>query len=270
MSIPRVSVLMSAYNVAPYIGIAIESILNQTYRDYEFVIIDDFSQDGTWDIIQEYALKDNRIMPIRNERNQGISTCCNIGIGYARGEYIVRMDADDWSYPSRIEKQVGHMEMNPNVVISGGTMDVCDENLNVKNQRKYRLTDDEIRKNIFYFNPFCHPATIYRSDALRRTKGYCKLRTAIDYELYFQLGLVGSFSNLSDTLIKYRVNKGSISISKAREQELTSLYIRLKAVVEYGYTMDWKGRVYFIGQLLSMYALPTRLKLKLFNLIRGI
>jgi glycosyltransferase involved in cell wall biosynthesis len=261
---------MSAYNVAPFIRVAIESIISQTYRDFEFVIVDDHSRDGTWDIIREYALKDSRIITIRNERNLGISASCNTGVGYARGEYIVRMDADDWSYPTRLEKQIEHMDRYPEVVVSGGTMEVCDKNLNVLNKRTYRLTDEEIRKNIFYFNPFCHPATIYRTDALRKTKGYSKLRTALDYELYFQLGLVGNFSNLPDTLIKYRVNKGSISISRAREQEFTSLYIRLKAVFEYGYEMDWKGKLYFIGQFLSMYIFPTRAKLALFNLVRGI
>jgi len=269
MNNPKVSVLMTAYNEEGYINTSIDSILNQTFNDFELIIVDDCSTDKTWEIIQNYAKKDSRVVAIKNEKKLGISGAINKGLEISRGRYIAKMDADDWAYPYRLGKQVDFMEKNPQVVISGGTMEVCDEKLVVKNKRAYNLTDKEIRKNIFFYNPFCHPATIYKADIAKKVGGYCKTKSAIDYELYFKLGMYGEFANLPDILLKYRVNSGSISIYKARGQERDTLYIRAKAVFEYGYKMNFKEKLYFFGQLISMYVIPQKIKIWLFNLLRS-
>src|SRR3989338_6124930 len=101
---PEVSVLMPAYNAGKYIGEAIESILHQTFTDFELVIVDDGSTDNTWDIIQEYKKTDNRIVAIKNDKNIKLALTLNKGIGLCKGTYVVRMDANDYSYPDRIEK----------------------------------------------------------------------------------------------------------------------------------------------------------------------
>jgi len=266
---PQVSVLMSAYNEERYVGAAIESILGQTYRDFELIIIDDHSRDATWEIIAGYAGRDPRVKAVRNEKNLGISGALNRGLALARGKYVAKMDADDWSYPDRLEKQIGFMEKNPQVAISGGTMEVCDENLAVLNKRAYNLTDREIRRKIFLYNPFCHPAVVYRTDIAKKVGGYCLIDSTGDYELYFKLGLHGEFANLPDVLLKYRVNRGSISVYKARSQECDTLYVRLKAVFEYGYRMRPVDKLYFAGQLLSMYLIPQRIKVWIFNRLRS-
>src|SRR3972149_1884384 len=96
---PKISVIMPAYNSEKYIEAAVKSILTQTLGDFEFIIIDDGSTDGTWGLVKEFAQSDNRIVPVRNERNLKICHTLNKGLDMARGNYISRMDADDWSYP---------------------------------------------------------------------------------------------------------------------------------------------------------------------------
>ena len=271
MARPKVSVVMPAYNAERYVADAIESILNQTFRDFEFLIIDDCSKDGTGKIIRDYASTDNRIVFIQNERNLKIGKTLNKGIGLARGRYVCRMDADDLSYLDRLEKQVTFMERNPNVVISGGTMEVCDEEMNVISKRKYNLTDESIRKKLFRYSPFCHATTIYRREAAIEIGGYNELLPpAEDYDFYFRIGKLGLFGNLPDTLYKMRVNRSGASFSNVRRQEYLTLYIRLKAVNEYGYPMGSLNKIYFLAQFASMFCIPSRAKYWLFNSIRSI
>lgn len=266
---PKISVLMPAYNAEQYIAEAIDSIIDQTFSDFEFIIVDDGSTDRTWEIVQEYANKDDRIVPLRNEKNMNICHALNRGIDAARGKYIARMDADDWSYPDRLEKQYKYMEAHPDIVISGGTMEVCDENLNVLNERRYNLTDEAIRKKLFRYSPFCHATTIYKSDAAKKVHGYnAQLYDAEDYDFYFRLGQSGKFANLTDTLYKMRVNNLGVSLSRLSRQERIALYIRYKAVMEYGYIMTIQDKIYFWAQYLSMFIIPPKVKYWIFNWLR--
>ena len=271
MTTPKISVLMPAYNAEKYISEAIESILNQTFSDFELVIIDDCSTDKTWEIIQGYTNKDKRIVTVKNEENLKISHTLNKGFDLAKGKYIARMDADDWSYPDRLQKQFDFMENNPEIGVSGGTMEVCDEELIKKGYRKYNLSDTEIRKKLFRYSPFCHPLVIFKKEILLKNNFYYGpvLANAEDYDLYFKIGSVSKFGNLSDVLIKYRVVGTGTSISKARIQERLTLYIRMKAVFEYGYKMSSVDKMYFVFQFLSMFIIPQKLKIWLFNVLRN-
>ena len=119
MNLPRVSVLMPAYNSEKYLGEAIDSILNQTFTDFEFIIINDGSKDNTAKIVEEYAKKDKRIRFIDNKKNQGIVGVLNEGIDLCRGKYIARMDSDDISLPTRFEKEIEYMEEHPECGVLG-------------------------------------------------------------------------------------------------------------------------------------------------------
>ena len=268
--VPSVSVLMPAHNAEKYISEAIESILNQTFEDFEFIIVDDCSTDRTWEIIQEYAKKDKRIVAVRNEKNLKIALTLNRGMNLVKGKYIARMDSDDWSYPDRLQKQFDFMEANPETGASGGTMEVCTKNLVRKSCREYNLTDLEIRKKIFRYSPFCHPLVMFNAEILKKYNlNYCQfLPIAQDYDLYFRIGNVSKFGNLKDILLKYRVVDTSISISKAKTQENLTLFIRMKAVFEYGYKMNWIDKVYFLGQLFSMFIIPQKTKIFLYQIFR--
>ncbi len=267
--VPKVSILMPAYNVQDYVAQAIESMLCQTFRDFEFIIIDDGSIDNSWDIIQEYAKKDDRIVALKNEANYKICKTLNRGIDIARGKYLVRMDADDWSYPYRLEKQVKFMDKNPEIGVSGGRIMVCDKDMRCMHIREYKLNDKEIRKRMFFYNPFCHPATIWRSDILKNSSCFNEMLYDVeDYDLYFRMGRMSKFANLPDILVKYRISENSVSSVRAHRQERLTLYVRLKAIIEYGYRMDLKSMLYLGGQYISMFIMPYKFKVWLFNQFR--
>jgi len=266
---PAISVLMTSYNEELYIKDALNSILAQTFTDFEIIIIDDGSQDLTCDIVAEIAKADDRIVFYKNELNIGIFPSLNKGLELARGRYIVKMDSDDWSYPDRIEKQFAFMEAHPDVVISGGSMEVCDSELNVLNKRAYNLTDEAVRMKLFRYSPFCHPTTIYRRDAALKAKGYNEaLLAAGDYDFYFRIGVYGKFANLSDVLLKYRSNPGSISHTKSKIQEKNTFKIRYDAVREYNYKIGFFDIFYNVAQYIGMIILPQKVKYWIFNLFR--
>ena len=271
MNEPIVSVVLPAFNEETYIADAIRSILDQTFRDFEFIIVDDGSTDGTGDIIEQYAASDARIVLVRNQENLGLPRSMNTALELARGRYICRMDADDVSYPDRLEKQLAFMESRPDVVIIGGTMEVCSLDMKVICKRIYNLSDAEIRRKLFRYSPFCHPGTFFHKEEARKVGGYNeKIFPAEDYDFYFRLGRVGDFANLPDTIIKMRVNPSGISYSNIRKSEVLTLYVRLKAVFEYGYSMTMADKIYFVAQLASMLVMPAKAKYWLFTWCRSV
>lgn len=266
---PTISVLMPAFNAEKYIRTAVESILNQTFSDFEFLIIDDGSVDSTWEIIKVYAQKDSRIKLLRNQSNLGICETLNRGLRFAKGKYLARMDADDWSFPERLELQIAFMEANPKVVICGGNIKVCDENLKLLNKREYPQRDNQIRASIFRLNPFAHPTVMFRTEAVKKAGGYNpKLADVEDYDLYFRLGKFGQFANLSQTLLKLRTHPSSISSRTISRQTRLNLYIRLKAVGEYGYKMSLKDKIFFGLNLMGALLIPEKLKFQVYNFLR--
>jgi len=267
---PLVSVVMPAYNAEKFIGDAIESILNQTFKDFEFIIVDDCSKDKTWKIIQDYAKKDERIVPVKNEENLKTTATLNKGINLSKGKYLVRMDADDWSYPYRIQEQVNFMEKYPDIVVSGGSIEVCDEKLNFKNKREYPNSDEDVRRKIFRYSPFAHPSIIMKRGSVIEVGMYDeKLPLSQDYDLYFRLGNIGKFANLDRILIKLRNHPQSSSMSKEKDQERIAVRTRFKADKYYGYKMTLGDRLYSIIQWLSTYVVPGKMKFWLFNLLRS-
>lgn len=260
---------MPAYNAERYIALAIDSILHQTFSEFEFIIVDDASTDATPEIIRRFAAQDERITTFRNETNQNLCVTLNRALDAASGEYVARMDADDWSYPDRLQKQVAFMDVNPDVVISGGSMVVCDEELEEKNVRRYHLTDSEIRRKLFRYSPFSHPTIIFRTEAARRVNGFDPaLFSAEDYDFYFRIGTQGLFANLNDTLVKLRTHSGSISQRLATRQERLTIAIRFKARAEYGYRMSRTDFAYTLLQYASSFVMPANAKFWLFNRLR--
>lgn len=269
MKNPRISVLMPVYNCENYLHTAIRSILDQTFKNFEFVIVDDRSTDGSWRIIKEYAKKDQRIVAVRNKKHLRTTKTLNRGLRLIKSKYVVRMDADDWSYLNRLQKQFEFMEKHPEVGVSGGAIEVCNSNLKVLNMRKYPLSDTALRKIIFRYSPFAHPATIWRRLLLERVGGYNEnIPLSQDYELYFRVGKICKFANLPDILLKLRVHNDSDSIIRGRYQEQYAIYTRIKAFLEFDYNMTFRDKVYTFLQILSMVVIPPKIKFWLFNFLR--
>jgi len=269
MNSVKISVVMPAYNTEQYISEAIESILNQTFKDFEFIIIDDASTDNTWGIIQKYAKNDNRIIPLKNKENLKLSKTLNKGIAVSKGKYIVRMDADDISFPDRLEKQVKLMEAKPEVGISGGAMVIMDVSGKVTEERTYHTTDEKIKEKIFRYSPFCHPAIIIRKSVLADSGLYNHYyNPAEDYELYFRIGLQAKFANLTDKLIKYRVVSDSMTNKGLRAMEFKTIEARKKFYDLYRASIWDKIYTFFLFVMVVFPVISPNRKFWLFSKIR--
>ena len=159
----KVSNITSAYNCRNYIKEMIESIMDQTYRDWELILIDDASDDGTWDIIN--SIQDDRIVKIRNLNNAGLTKNLNTALKLAEGKYILRMDSDDIAMVDRIEKQAAFMEANQNIVLSGGWMQCFG---NMHDITKTHLQDEDIRIDLIFNSAIMHPTFIVRNEILKK------------------------------------------------------------------------------------------------------
>lgn len=264
---PLISVVMPAYNAERYISEAIESILKQSFKDFELIIIDDCSTDKTPEIIQKYSKQDPRIKTYRNETNMKLAKTLNTGIKHANGKYIARMDADDVSLPNRLEIQKTFMEKHPYVGILGGGMVIMNQNGEKISKRSYHRDDPSIRKHMFRFSPFCHPAVIIRKEAFDKTQGYKhEYNPAEDYEFYFQLGRFCEFANTDSELLRYRVVEGSMTTGKLKKMEIETIKIRFK------YFLEYKGSLfdllYTIVQLMTVYITPANTRIWLFTKMR--
>lgn len=265
---PKVSVVLPAYNAEKYIAQSIESILGQTFKDFELIIINDCSQDKTWGIIEKFAKRDKRILAISNTKNLKLANSLNKGIELAKGKYIARMDADDWSYPDRLETQYRFMEKHPKVGIVGGSMNVCSEDLKITNSRSYPVSDKKIRSRIFFYSPFSHPLIMIRKDVLDKVGGYdTAFNPAEDYELYFRIGSTSKFANLRKVLLKYRVVPNSMTTGGTKKMEVTSLRIRTKYFDTYQASLI--ARIFTLLQSISVSLIPYNLKAALFNYVRS-
>lgn len=261
---PLVSVLIPTYNSEKYIKDTLESILNQTYGNLEIVVIDDASIDSTLEIVKKY--KDQRIKLFVNEKNLGISGNMNKGIRLSNGKYLAIMDADDWSYPYRIEEQVKLMEDNPKVVLCSGYMDICDENLNFKNTRTYPTTDKDIRRAIVKYDPISHPASMWRMSELLKTSLYNKnFPICRDYDLIVRISEYGEYQNIPKSLIKYRVRKDSETGKRIRQTQMYSFYLQMKAVFEYSFKFTFGDGIFLLSRLIATVILPTSVQRFLAN-----
>lgn len=219
----KVSVLMSVYNGEKHLREAIDSILDQTYEDFEFIIVNDGSTDSSEEIIQGYD--DIRIKYLKRE-NGGLSAALNTGLSSAKGDYIARMDADDIALRDRLEKQLAYMEEHPNIVALGAGITYIEEGGDTIFSYVNRMTSDEIRENIYQMCPIAHPTVIYRRDVALKCGGYYeKIRQYFEDHLLFKKMLkYGDLYNMQEPLLKYRLVSTSITSNK----EFKSEYIAIR------------------------------------------
>lgn len=266
--VPVISVLMPAYNAEKYIAESIESILNQTFTDFEFIIIDDCSTDKTWEIIQEYADKDKRIITLKNEKNLGIAGNRNKLVSLAKGKYIVWQDADDISMPYRIEHQYDFMEKNPEVGISGGYLLFFDESRDLC-VRKYASSDAILRKKIFRYSPVSQGAAIIRKSIINNMVPFdVSLKQAEDLDLSFRIGRLSSFANIQEVVLKYRQHDKSVSFEKIRENIKYTLEVRKRAMKKYDYDMTISDSLFYLIAYVFQF-MPQKISYYVFNFFRN-
>ena len=209
---PIVSVLMPIYNTERYVAQAVESILSQTFKDFEFIIIDDGSTDTSLKILKKYAAQDKRIRLISRE-NRGVVRTRNDLLEQAEGEFAAVMDADDVALPERLALQVEFLRANLDVVCVGGAHEVIDENGRLLTRLPLPEHDQEIQElALAGHGSICNPCAMMRRTALLEIGGYDEtLLCAEDLDVWLRLGEVGKLANLKPTILKYRLLKSSIS-----------------------------------------------------------
>lgn len=203
---------MSVFNGERFLRAAIDSILNQTYSDFEFIIIDDGSSDRSLEIIRQYQKLDKRIVIIQNESNIGLAGSLNNGIAVAKGEFIARMDADDVSLPARLGKQFSFMKKNPEVGVVGSQIQIIDSHGNVIENDRLPTSDTLIRWKMCFENPIRHPTVMMRTSLVRQVNGYRDYKTTQDYDLWQRISEISELRNLDETLILYRLHDSNISL----------------------------------------------------------
>ncbi|MBD2526706.1 glycosyltransferase [Nostoc sp. FACHB-133] len=227
---PKVTVLMPVYNGEIYLREAIDSILSQTFQDFEFLIINDGSTDSTREIVCSY--EDPRIRLIDNDYNLGLTQSLNKGLKLAEGEFIARQDADDISEPERLVKQVDFLETHPEVALVGTWYKQIDTqgNLICECQLPYDCT--QIRWGLLFYSPFIHSAVMLQKSAVLEQIGFYN-EVAIhaeDYELWCRIALRLKIANLSDYLIKWRVHPSSVTATYGNIQQDTTLHIQISNI----------------------------------------
>ena len=235
---PLITVFSPNYNNARYISETIESILNQTYQNFEYIIIDDCSTDNSWQIIQEYAKKDNRIKAYRNLKNLGIVKTRNRGLkaGSANSKYFAIIDSDDVSKLNRLRIQVEFLERNQDYGLVGSNIFIIDEDSNIIGLRQYPSNDREIRKKITRFNPFSQSSVVIRTKVINQVGLYDEIWDVCqDYDYWLRIGINWKFANLDTPLIKYRISKTQIKYTNLKETILNTYLIQKKAIAKYGY-----------------------------------
>lgn len=216
---PSISVIMPVFNAERYVAQAVESILNQTFTDFEFIIINDGSTDNSLKILGNYAEKDDRIRLFSRE-NRGLVSTLNEAITLAQAPLIARMDADDVALPNRFKLQYEFMQVHPKVVCLGGGIKVIDAQSRFLITPEIKSGSEAVELSALQgITPICHPTAMYRKDIVQLAGSYqAHDYPAEDLGLFLNLTEYGLLDNLAETVLEYRIHNNSISTAKHTQQ----------------------------------------------------
>jgi glycosyltransferase involved in cell wall biosynthesis len=219
---PRVSIILPTWNRAVALGGAIESVVAQSFREWELLVLDDGSTDATPDIVRAWETRDPRVHYIRNETNLGIQKTLNRGLQLARGRYGARIDDDDaWSDREKLARQVEFLDAHPDHVLVGTGVVVVDEHGAPLTRYLLPETDSAIRGRLLMKNCFVHSTVLFRTGAVRSLGGYSeeqRHRHVEDYELWLRLGAIGKLANLPLYAVRFALAPGTLSSRNKIEQ----------------------------------------------------
>src|SRR5258708_5626188 len=270
---PLVSVVMPVYNGSKYIAEATDSILNQTYKNFELLIVDDGSTDDSWEIIQDYKQRFPNIIRIfKLEKNCGAFNATNFLIGHAKGKYLAPMDSDDVSRHDRLLKQVSFLENSPEVIVLGTQANIINENEEYVGIKKLPLDHKKIYEEFGVFHPLVHPSCMIRRSALPDQNRLYNIKYGVndDYYTFFSLLTKGKFANLEECLLSYRIHFKNSSLTNVKGKFLNSLKIRLEAANKFGYKLSLKCLLLMAIQTVVVLPIPSKYVLYLYLIVKGI
>ena len=259
----KVSVIMPVYNTEKYVAEAIESILNQTFKDFEFIIIDDCSTDWSYQICKEYAKKDKRIRLFRNDKNMGISFTRNKLIELANTNYIACQDSDDVSESNRLELTYNFLVNNPDYWVVSWNNIIIDEEWKIIWYRKY---SNNIEKIILKKSPISQPSSMFRKDVFWEVGWYDKnLNYWEDYDLWCKMYAKNyKIKNLDKYLLRLRIRRWQTKSDKLKQTIKNTIFIQKRANKEYWIKASLSDKIYWLLESLLL-LLPSSLILFLFK-----
>lgn len=267
---PLVSVVMSVFNDDKYVRRAIDSILNQTLKNIEFIIINDASKDNSLQTIQSYVRKDRRVKLINNPQELKLAPSLNLGVSQAKADLIARMDPDDISLPERLEIQHLYLRKHPAVAVVGTNLSIVDENKKEIWVRDYPTKSVDIKKIMLRYAPFAHPSVMFRKKVFEEFGGYDpNMKLCEDTDFWFKIGTKYDFGNIPKRLVQYTLSEKSGTHRNIRQTELLGFKIKLNAIIKYGYRPSLYDIIYNILQFLTLWIMPTGFRIRLYNEIRS-
>jgi glycosyltransferase involved in cell wall biosynthesis len=250
-----ISIIMSTYNDGLYIKRAIDSVLKQTYKNWELIIINDASTDNTNKIIEEYLSKDKRIKYLRNKKNRGLVSNLTNGFNLSRGKYIARIDSDDvWKENKKLEMQYKFLINNNDYGLIGCLGNAVDSSGKFIFKINYPIKDGEIRRNILSKNCFIHSSILLKKNIYSKVGGYnLNLKYFEDYDLWLKIGTVSKFYNLSKRLVNLTVHQNSMTnIYQAKRIKTVFAIIKKYKNIYPNYNLGffrWSLRKYYLSLL---------------------
>lgn len=260
---------MPVYNERAFVSESIKSVLSQTFADFEYIIVDDNSDDGTAAILRSFAKKDKRIKLLNNAHRSGVGASINKAILRARGSYIARMDADDVMEGNRLEEQLYFMKENPDTVCSGSWMREIDEKGKVIGFRKPPSNHGKIYETMYFSMGIQNPTLMINRGLVPEGFSWCKTDGILDdLDLLFKLLRFGKFANTEKYLMKYRIHGNNLSLTDTKKTFKEANIIRKNAEKKYGYKPSFKGKTINCIESLIVFLLPEKMiypVYKLFN-----
>ncbi len=221
ISIPKVSIVTAVRNGEKHLVESISSILDQIYTDFELVVIDDYSEDSTPEMLNEFAARDSRLKYVRNTGSPGLSNALNLGLTYAKGSLIARHDADDISLPERLTKQVAFLDQHTDIDIVGSFIEMMNESGEILRIHREPVSAAAIKFHSLFGTPFAHPAVMMRAEFLKKYELRYSEVPAQDYELWVRMLNCGAKgANIPEALVRYRISPHSDSHVRGQRHAL--------------------------------------------------
>lgn len=261
---------MPVYNAERFLHIAIKSILNQTLKNFELIIINDASSDKTLQIIYKFKKKDKRIRLINNKKNIQMSKSINLGISKAKADFIARMDQDDIALPNRFDIQYSFLKSHPNIAIVGSDIITINDSGDSIGKRTYPTTSKELKEVMFRYSPFAHPAVMFRRKVFAELGGFDpQMVPCEDTDFWFRLGEDYEFASIPFFLLKYRITSTSLSHQNVKNTEIVGFRIKINAMNKYGYKPSLYDIIYNILQFATAWFMPLGTRIRFYNFLRS-
>ncbi|MBU1199964.1 glycosyltransferase family 2 protein [Patescibacteria group bacterium] len=269
---PLISIAIPVYNAGEFLHQAINSILNQTYKNLEIIAVDDGSTDNSWGVLKQLQRQDKRLKIFKNNKNQGIGFTSNKAIKHAKSNWIARMDADDISLPTRLQKQIEFLLKHPKVVAVGGQCKIINTKGERVGKKIFPTKHKDIKSMMFNAMSIQQPTVMFNTNLLPKNFSWYNnsLSPVDDLDLFFRLFKYGQLANLGNFILKYRQYHQSSSLKNPKKTFALTKKVRNLAIKNYEYKPSVKSKLIAFFQELIIKTLPSPFIYPAYSALRGI